>query len=170
MKMNRMVMLAAGLCMMAPALSQARTEILSENTELGMTFVDLASRPRNLEDCQGLTLDDAQKTALKQAKFEYMKQKNTLDATAKNAWIDYAHTLMDMASTKDQGTAAGGVVKDAMGAAGQAKLDFEIKVFYDILKPEQRETAFKCIMKHMKQKMADKLKRACSKLPPETKP
>ncbi|MEK2646071.1 hypothetical protein [Bdellovibrio sp. BCCA] len=170
MKMNRMLMLCAGLCMMAPALSQAKSFESEDTVELGTAAVEIAAHPHGLQNCQGLTLDDAQKMALRQAAFDFIKQKNTLGATAKNAWIDYANTISDMASTKDQGIAAGAAAKDAMMALGQAKLDLEIKVFYDILKAEQREPAFKCIMKQMHQKMMDKMKRMCSKMPPEKKP
>ncbi|WP_415063224.1 hypothetical protein [Bdellovibrio sp.] len=171
--MNRFVIFCAGLCLTAPALSQASTEMINdENTALAETFVDeiALGGAKPPVTCDGLQLDDTQKAALKQAKWEYKKQKNTTDAAVKNAWMDYSHTLKSMTSTKDDGMTAAVGVKDAMTAAGMAKADFELKVFYDILRPEQREPALKCVMKMMKQRMMEKLKRMCSKLPPESKP
>ncbi len=168
MKLNRFVVLCIGFSLMMPALSQARVDISDENTELGETFTAeiLADRAQQTpKECDDVGLDDAQKASLKQASWDFMKQKNTLGAAAKNAWMDYAFTLASSASTRDQGTAAFGAARDATVALGNAKGDFEIKIFYDILRPEQRENAMKCIMKMMKQKMQDELKKKCAAMP-----
>ncbi|MNY66536.1 hypothetical protein D3C86_2039780 [compost metagenome] len=80
--------------------------------------------------------------------------------------MDYGTTLSDAASTKDQGVAAGTAVKDAFNKMGDLKMNFEIGVFYDILKPEQREPAMKCAMQHMKDMMKKKLEKMCKNLKP----
>lgn len=172
MKMKCLVTLSASLLMMAPALSNAKVQIIGEEGhELGLILAEqVFTHPAPiLKDCAEVTLDDVQKMALKQAQYDYMKQKNLLDATTRNAWMDYVHTLADSASTKDQGVTAATVVRDSMTASGNAKSDFEIKLFFEILKPEQREPALVCIMKSMKQKMQDELKKKCAKLPPTGK-
>lgn len=174
MKMNRFVVFCAGAMMLLPAFSRAKNlAITPDNTDLAVSFVDgvLTGKAAEMpKECTDVQLDDAQKAALKQAKFDYMKQKNTLDATVKNSWMDYAFTLGSATSTRDQGVTALTGVKDAMTAAGMAKGEFELKVFFDILRPEQRENALTCVMKMMKQKWMDDLRKKCSQLPPEPKP
>lgn len=172
MKMNRLVAFSAGLMMLVPVLSNAKgVAVGEEGSDVALTFVEqVTSHPRGISNCEGVTLDEAQMMALHTAKFAYMKQKNTLDAVTKNAWMDYMHTLGDMASTRDQGVAAATAMSDAVTAGGAAKSEFEIKVFFDILKPEQRMPAMKCVMAAMKQKMQDDLKKKCAMLPPKGKP
>ncbi len=173
MKVSRIVALSAGVMMMIPTLSNARTKMASEGSrDLAVTFSEQALGQPNsgptLVNCEGVQLDEVQKAALKVAHFDFMKKKNTLEAVSKNAWIDYGHTLADPTSTKDQGTAAAAAVKDAMVSYGSAKTEFELNVFYDILKPEQREPALICIMAEMKKKMTDELKKKCALMDPKS--
>lgn len=151
MKMNKYVMAVIGLCMMAPALSQAAREhnrpVIPDVSEVIVDEV-IAARPGNSpKECAQINLDDAQKSALKAAKFDYHKQRNTLIAAERNAQMDFARTLSDAKATRDQALAAASAAKDAMMATRQAKTDFSIKIFMDILKPEQRAPAMTCIAK-----------------------
>ncbi|MDG0816006.1 hypothetical protein [Bdellovibrio svalbardensis] len=118
--------------------------------------------------CTAVMLDDTQKASMKQAYFEFAKQKNTLSAEVKNAWLDVRHTFMSKDSTKDEGTAALTAAKTAMNNLGDAMGMLSIKIFYDILKPEQREPAWKCMMDLKKMKNEEMLRAMCAKLPPAT--
>ncbi|QDK36707.1 hypothetical protein [Bdellovibrio sp. NC01] len=112
--------------------------------------------------CKTVNLDDTQKASLKQAYYEFAKQKNTLSAEVKNAMLDVLHTFMDTASTKDDANNSLTAAKTAMGNLGDAVGTLQVKIFYDILKPEQREPAFKCAMAWAKMKKAQKLKEICA--------
>ncbi|MNL10094.1 hypothetical protein D3C87_1308840 [compost metagenome] len=181
MKMNAMILAAF---MLAPLMTKAQTTIIEPltNEERGEVAVwvdslghdrddrddrddDRRRRPKQTE-CPGLTLDDTQKASLKTAMFAFQKGMNLAKAETKNAMMDYGMTLSDAASTKDQGVAAGTAVKDAFNKMGDLKMNFEIGVFYDILKPEQREPAMKCAMQHMKDMMKKKLEKMCKNLKP----
>jgi hypothetical protein len=181
MKMNAMILAA---CMLAPLMTKAQTAIVEPltNEERGEVAVwvdslnhngdhrdgrrdDRRERPRQTE-CAGLTLDDTQKASLKSAMFTFTKDMNLAKATTKNAMLDYGATLSDAASTRDQGVASGTALKDAFNKMGDLKMNFEIGVFYDILKPEQREPAMKCAMEHMKDMMKKKLEKMCKDMKP----
>ncbi|WII73640.1 Spy/CpxP family protein refolding chaperone [Bdellovibrio sp. 22V] len=166
--MNRLMTFTAGLCLFLPAFANANPALaLDEDQEIAMTLVEALEKPHHPQECEQVQLDDAQKTALREAKFAYAKQKNTTDAALKNAWMDYVHTLVDTTSTKDIGLAAANNLKTTAMTAGTAKMNFELKVFYDILKPEQRMPALRCTMKIKRQKMMERLIERCSKLPPK---
>lgn len=180
--MNAMILAAF---MLAPLMTKAQTPIAEPltNEERGEVAVwvdsldrhdrdgrddrrdDRRGRPRQTE-CPGLTLDDTQKASLKTAMFNFQKGMNLAKAETKNAMMDYGMTLSDAASTRDQGVAAGTAVKDAFNKMGDLKMNFEIGVFYDILKPEQRGPAMKCAMQHMKDMMKKKLEKMCKDLKP----
>ena len=179
MKMNAMILAA---CMLAPLMTKAQPTIVEPltNEERGEVAVwvdsldhhdrdgrrdDRRERPKQTE-CPGLTLDDTQKASLKTAMFNFTKDMNIAKAETKNAMMDYGMTLSDAASTRDQGVASGTALKDSFNKMGDLKLNFEVGVFYDILKPEQREPAMKCAMKHMKDMMKKKLEKLCKDMKP----
>lgn len=181
MKLNAMVLAA---CMLAPLMVKAQSPVVEPltNEERGEVAVwvdsldhhnrdrgdrdgrrdrdDRRDRPKQTE-CPGLTLDDTQKASLKTAMFKFTKDMNLAKAETKNAMMDYGMTLSDAASSREQGVAAGTALKDAFNKMGDLKMNFEIGVFYDILKPEQREPAMKCAMQHMKDMAKKKLEKLC---------
>jgi hypothetical protein len=175
MKMNAMILAA---CMLAPLMTKAQSPIVEPltNEERGEVAVwvdsldhhdrdDRRERPKETE-CPGLTLDDTQKASLKTAMFSFQKSMNIAKAETKNAMMDYGVTLADAASTRDQGVAAGTALKDSFNKMGDLRMNFEVGVFYDILKPEQREPAMKCAMQHMKDAMKKKLAKMCKDMKP----
>lgn len=175
MKMNRTMLIAA--CLMAPLMTKAAAPVepltAEEKGNVAVWADTLGHHGRDhsrAQECEGLTLDDAQKAALKAEKFTFYKSMNLAKANLKNAMMDYTHTLADMNSTRDQGQAAGDALKASFNTMGDLKLNFELKVFYDILKPEQREPAMKCIMKKMKDAAKKKLQRACDRMKPTPAP
>jgi hypothetical protein len=119
------------------------------------------------KECEDVGLDDTQKTQIADAYFDFKKQKNTLEADIKNALMDLSKTMMSATSTKDEATADSDALKGKMMDFANARSEFDLKVFYDILKPEQRAPAFKCIAKKMKKVAEEKLRKACKNLPPE---
>lgn len=177
MKLNAMVLAAL---MLSPLMLKAQPTVIEPltNEERGEVAVwvdsldrhergdrdgrrdDRRERPKQKE-CPGLTLDDTQKAALKTAMFTFTKDMNIAKAETKNAMMDYGMTLSDAASTREQGVTSGTALKDAFNKMGDLKMNFEIGVFYDILKPEQREPAMKCAMEHMKDMMKKKLEKLC---------
>lgn len=136
------------------------------NSEIALAFSEgTLFNPLAAPDvCATVGLDDTQKASLKQAYYEFAKQKNTLSAEVKNAMLDVLHTFMDTASTKDDANKSLTAAKTAMGNMGDAMGALQVKIFYDILKPEQRQPAFKCAMAWVKMKKTEKLKQICAGL------
>ena len=187
MKLNAMILAA---CMLAPLMSKAQAPITVEpltNEERGEVAVwvdnmvsfdhkgdgrrddrsdDKKENPSDITNCPGLTLDDTQKTSLKTSMFKFQKDMNTAKAAIKNAMLDYGATLSNAASTRDQGVAAGAALKDAYNKMGDLKLNFEVGVFFDILKPEQRDAAMTCAMQNMKDMMKKRLQQMCKNMKP----
>ncbi|MFS4457727.1 hypothetical protein [Bdellovibrio sp. HCB2-146] len=169
MKMNRAMLMAAFLA--APLMTKAAPAvepISSEEKGFVAVWADTVEQygrdHTRAEECEGLTLDETQKTALKDAKYAFYKDMNIAKANLKNAMLDYTHTLASMTSTRDQGQASADALKASFNALGDIKMNFELKVFYDILKPEQREPAMKCFMKKMTDDAKKKLQRACDRM------
>jgi hypothetical protein len=168
MNVKAFVMCASAATIMAPSLSIAKTVEKIEPTEtlsMAVNLADAVSDREMIKECTDMNLDETQKGQIKDAYFDFRKQKNTLEAEIKNSWMDVSKTMMSATSTKDEASAQMDTLKDNMGSLGDAKSEFELKVFYDILKPEQRAPAFKCIMKRMKAAALAKLKKACKALP-----
>lgn len=146
---------AAALC--APALSFAATAQplkLVENSNFALDFGNAMITPAAdmPASCAEVKLDDTQKMQIKDACFDFKKQKNTLGAEVKNAMMDAMKTFSSATSTRDDGVDAQAMVKEKMDALVMAHNDLSLKVFYDILKPEQREPAMRCLMDWMKMK------------------
>jgi hypothetical protein len=166
----------AVLAMTAPAIGFASTAKLPMAQDLEVqdspTLIlseAIATHPHDLPaECSALTLDDGQKTQMKNAFFDFTKKKNTFEAQIRNAHLDLVHTFVDSASTKDDGTARMNDFKTAVDAMGGAMGDLALTINYDILKPEQRQPGYVCAMAIKKQHMMDKLKRMCDALPKPT--
>ena len=147
---------AAALC--APALSFAATTKqplnLIENGNFALEFGTAVIAPSAdmPASCADVKLDDTQKMQIKDACFDFKKQKNTLGAEVKNAMMDSMKVFSSATSTRDQGVDAQAMVKEKMDALVAAHNDLGLKVFFDILKPEQREAAMQCLMDWMKMK------------------
>lgn len=116
--------------------------------------------------CTAVNLDETQMASLKQAYFEFMKQRNTLNAVIKNAMLDVRHTFVNKDSTKEEGTTAVTALKTAKNGLDDAMGALSLKVFYDILKPEQRMSGWMCMKDLSKMKMEKKLREMCERLPP----
>lgn len=169
MKVKCMVTAMAAAALLSPVLAQANELNLEAMSSPEMAFPMVEGLVRAQADmpqaCQDLNLDDTQKSQLKTAHFNFMKEKNTLQAEVKNAQMDLVQTITDSTSTKDQGTEKMTAMKTSMGKLGDAMGNFQLNVFYDIMKPEQRENAWKCMMAMKKQMMQERLKKICSSMP-----
>lgn len=155
MKKSLRLLTAAAIC--APALSFAamtQPVNLIENGNFALEFSNAVITPTAdmPASCMAVNLDDTQKMQIKDACFDFKKQKNTLGAEVKNAMMDSMKTFSSATSTRDDGMAAQGMVKQKMDALVMAHNDLGLKVFYDILKPEQRAPAMQCLMDWMKMK------------------
>ncbi|MNJ93431.1 hypothetical protein D3C87_111120 [compost metagenome] len=176
MKLKCVMTAATAIALMVPGMARAEVEQLDlgamASSEMAYPMAEtlLGISAEEPQSCKDLVLDDTQKGQMKEAYFNFRKQRNTLGAEVRNAQLDVIHTVTDPASTKDQATAAVGTLKTAMGALGDANSAFHLTVFYDILKPEQRETAWKCMMDMKKMMMQEKLKRMCERMPKEPTP
>ncbi|MGE5086154.1 MAG: Spy/CpxP family protein refolding chaperone [Bacillota bacterium] len=156
MKQKSLFLLTAtALC--APALSFAanlQPSNLIENSNFALQFGNVVMNPQAdmPASCNDIKLDDTQKMQIKDACFDFKKQQNTLGAEVKNAMMDSIKTFSSATSTRDEGVDAQAMVKEKMDALVMAHNDLGLKVFYDILKPEQRAPAMQCLMDWMKQK------------------
>ncbi|MFM6928898.1 MAG: Spy/CpxP family protein refolding chaperone [Bdellovibrio sp.] len=156
MKKNTLSLLTA-VAICAPALSfaaNAQPLKLVEDSNFALEFGTAVITPAAdmPASCNDVKLDDTQKMQIKDACFDFKKQKNTLGADLKNAMMDEMKTFSSATSTRDQGVAAQAMVKEKMDPLVTAHNELGLKVFYDILKPEQREAAMQCLMDWMKMK------------------
>lgn len=104
---------------------------------------DLAMMHRG--PCRRITLDDAQKAALRTALYEHKKARITIKAEIKTAHLTYAHTVSSSESTRAEAEAAGTALTTAIGKSFTSKTEFATKVLYDILTAEQRPAGYKCM-------------------------
>lgn len=170
MSLKFMVTTMATAAILVPTWSQAATDLSLEtmsSPEMAFPMTEglIHAQEEMPTACQQLVLDDTQKAQLKTAHFNFLKEKNTLEAEVKNAQMDVVYTITDAASTKDQGTEKMTTMKTSMNKLGDAMGAFQLNVFYDIMKPEQRETAWKCMMEMKQKMMQERLKRVCANMP-----
>ncbi|MGZ3773298.1 MAG: hypothetical protein ACXVCY_05915 [Pseudobdellovibrionaceae bacterium] len=161
--------LIATVTLTSTAYAANETQISQENNEpdiVVMVESVLSSSSQMPASCTAMKLDDSQMAALQQAHFDYAKQRNTLVATIKNAWLDVNHMFMSKDSTKEQGMNSLMAVKTSENALFDAAGMLGLKVFYDILKPEQRMGAWMCMKDLEKMKRENILRKMCAMLPP----
>ncbi|MBO9667450.1 MAG: hypothetical protein J7501_11645 [Bdellovibrio sp.] len=159
MKIGALVKLAAVCTLAVPAMSTATTLSpgpMDSYTAFEYTSQVIHPRADMPKSCEDVALDDTQKMQIMDAHFEYMKQKNTMSAEIKNAMMDYTKVLGSSTSVRDDAVAAQNTLKEKFGNLGAATGDFTLKVFYDILKPEQRAKALECIKDIHKTKKSPK--------------
>ncbi|MGZ3768296.1 MAG: hypothetical protein ACXVCP_02115 [Bdellovibrio sp.] len=153
----------------APAFAAMETDETYENHgEMVVTMMEQSLFPTQTQmpaSCTAVKLDDTQKAALRQAYFDYSKQKNIMVANIKNAWLDVGHTLMSSTSTKDEGMNVLNAFRTSENALGQLMGTLASTVFYDILKPEQRMSGWMCMRDLEKMKRQKMLSEMCAKLP-----
>ncbi len=75
-----------------------------------------------------------------------------MGAELKNSMLDLMKTFSSATSTRDDGVAAQAAVKSKMDPLMMAHNELGLKIFFDILKPEQRAPAMKCLMDMKKSK------------------
>lgn len=147
-------------------------EDLEDQTTMVVTMVEqnLFNTLTMPASCATVGLDDTQKASLRQSYFEFMKQRNTLNAIIKNAWLDVRHTFVNKDSTKEEAMTSLTAAKNAKNGLDDAMGALAVKVFYDILKPEQREPGWKCMKDIAKMKGEEMLRKMCARLPPIATP
>jgi len=96
--------------------------------------------------CKDANFTEDQKAKIKDAIYQNMRDKVQLDANLKLAFMTYAHTVMDKNSMKTDGETAAAGITDAVTKLTQSHLSLSNNIMYDIVTPDQREDAFKCVI------------------------
>lgn len=155
--------LIAGICLAVPGLAMV------EDEEMGVADVfvaDVGNAPDAMpKQCDGLNLDAAQMKGIKDAHIVFMKEKNTHTAHLKNAMIDYKIALGSAESQRDNAVKAATDANGAVDALIGAKVMLDLKIMYDIVKPEQRASVLRCAMAMKQAKHAERMKKICQRKP-----
>ncbi len=111
--------------------------------------------------CQDVKLTDAQKQAIHMAMFDAQRAAVQLQANLKMSGMDYMKNLVAPEGNADQADKLGTDLSGNVAALVKNKLDFQNKVFFSILSPEQRHPALICEMMMRKMMMHKKLAKMC---------
>lgn len=102
--------------------------------------------------CKDANMTEDQKTQIKEAIYNNMRDEVQLKANLKLAFMTYGHTVMDKSSDKAAGDTAGAGIVDAITKLAQGHVALSNKILYDIVTPDQRAKTFECIMELHKKK------------------
>lgn len=97
------------------------------------------------DSCKQVDLTAEQQTALRDAFFDFNTAKKPLKRDLKRSLKEMGRVFASSTSTRDNATAAQADVKAKMEALGTVMGDFQLKVFFDILTPVQRDPAMRCL-------------------------
>ncbi|MGE3758915.1 MAG: hypothetical protein AB7H97_14230 [Pseudobdellovibrionaceae bacterium] len=111
--------------------------------------------------CEKVNLTPEQKSAIKEAFYIFAKEMTDIEGSLKKGIIDYAYALSTQSTTRDQGRESATAVTTAMTSLSATGTEFGLKIFFDILTPEQKEPAFECAMAKMKEHAKKVLERIC---------
>ncbi|MGE0173138.1 MAG: hypothetical protein AB7T49_10145 [Oligoflexales bacterium] len=100
---------------------------------------------RPMGPCAEVNLAPEQKAALKDAIFEFRKELITLKAQVKIAKLTYDHTVTDSATLRTDAETVGNQIRDGVTNVIGAKIGFKTKILYDIVTPDQRLAAYRCM-------------------------
>lgn len=103
------------------------------------------------QSCKDANLTDDQKTQIKEAIYNNMRDEVQLKANLKLAFMSYGHTVMDKSSDKAAGDTAGAGIVDAITKLAQGHIALSNHILYDIVTADQRAKTFECIMELHKQ-------------------
>lgn len=102
--------------------------------------------------CKDANITEDQKTQIKQAIYNNMRDEVQLKANLKLAFMNYGHTVMDKMSDKAAGETAGNGVVDAITKLAQGHMALSNTILYDIVTPDQRAKTYECILALHKKK------------------
>jgi Spy/CpxP family protein refolding chaperone len=140
-KMKRFTQLAVIAAFVTPAISQA------DQAEMTVAMADsiVYAKSDAPDSCKQVKLTEEQQTSLRDAFFDFNKAKKPLRKDVKTAFKEMKNTFSSATSTREDAVAS--QVNTGAKVTALAKLmgDFHLKVFFDILTPEQREPAMRCM-------------------------
>ena len=96
-------------------------------------------RRRAHEVCKQVKLEDAQKAQLKEALYQYKKDRIQQRAALKLAALEYGKVLGSATTEKTAAATAAQALQGGVAKLVETSTSFLNNVFFNILKPEQRE-------------------------------
>ncbi|WP_413575102.1 Spy/CpxP family protein refolding chaperone [Bdellovibrio sp. HCB290] len=140
--MKRITQLAIVAAFAVPSITLATTQ-----EELTVSMVDtiVYAKAEMPDSCKQVKLTEQQQTDLRGAYLEFNSQKKPMRADLKKAKKEMKKVFTASTSSKEDGIAAQADVGSKMMALGKLMGDFNLKVFFDILTPEQRDPAMRCL-------------------------
>ncbi|WP_413582050.1 hypothetical protein [Bdellovibrio sp. HCB288] len=140
--MKKITQLAVIAALVTPTISMATTP-----QELTVSMVDtiIYKKPEAPASCKAVKATEEQQMALRDAFLEFNDQRKAMRTDLRKSLSDMKKTFSSATSTKEDGAAAQADVGSKAIAMGKLMGDFQMKVFFDILNPEQRDPAMKCL-------------------------
>ncbi len=139
--MKRFTQLAVIAAFVTPVFAHA------DQAELTITMVDsmVYAKADAPDSCKQVKLTDEQQTSLRGAYFDFVKAKKPLRKDVKMAMKDMKRVFSSSTSTREDAVASEANVAAKLTALGKLMGDFHLQVFFDILTPEQRDPAMRCL-------------------------
>ncbi|WP_413293295.1 hypothetical protein ACLSU7_18085 [Bdellovibrio sp. HCB185ZH] len=139
--MKRFTQLAVIAAFVTPVIAQA------DQAELTVTMADsiVYAKADAPDSCKQINLTAEQQTALKDAFLDFTEAKRPLRRDVKMAFRDMKRTFSSSTSTREEAVASQANVGAKVTALGKLMGDFQLKVFFDILTPAQRDPAMRCL-------------------------
>jgi Spy/CpxP family protein refolding chaperone len=108
------------------------------------------------KSCKEANLTEGQKTQIKEAIYNNMRDETQLKANLKLAFMNYSHTVMDKNSDIGSAQTAAAGITDAVTKLAQGHLALGNHILYDIATPDQRAKTFQCILELHKKKKCNR--------------
>ncbi|QDK46150.1 hypothetical protein DOM22_13755 [Bdellovibrio sp. ZAP7] len=139
--MKRFTQLAVIAAFVTPVIAQA------DQAELTVAMADsiVYAKADAPDSCKQVDLTAEQQTALKNAFLDFTAAKRPLRRDVKMAYRDMKRVFSSSTSTREDAIASQANVGAKVTAMGKLMGDFHLKVFFDILTPEQRDPAMRCL-------------------------
>ncbi|WP_413584722.1 Spy/CpxP family protein refolding chaperone [Bdellovibrio sp. HCB274] len=140
--MKRITQFVIAAAFVAPSISLANTH---EDLTVSMVDTIVYAKAEMPDSCKQVKLTDQQQMDLRNAYLDFNTQKKPMRMDLKRSKREMKRVFTSSTSTKDDAIAAQADVGSKMMALGKLMGDFSLKVFFDILTPEQRDPAMRCL-------------------------
>lgn len=141
--MKTLTKLAVIATFVTPAFAQAN----NTQADLTVSMVDsiVYAKADAPDSCKQVKLTEEQQVSLRDSYFDFVSAKKPLHKDVKKAMKDMKKVFSSSTSTREDAIASQADLRTKMVALGKLMGDFQLKVFFDILTPEQRDPAMRCL-------------------------
>ena len=143
------------------AFAEQETMDITQVSEASVDALLQANPAEMPASCIAANINDSQKMLVKDAVDTAKKEIMPLKADLKQSMQDYETTVKDTASNITVAQMAGLKIKDNFSKMADVKLNLANNIFYTILRPDQKSSAFDCLKDSAKASREEKLDKIC---------